>query len=269
MSDREGDLLQAANCEDPFLRERKREDGRTVVETPEPRSCEESCEEQHWPPVWLRLDSEFVSDPFLTAGKSGVTCCCKHKQCVAFRKKRWCRRLFAIRVRASDYREGESTHVSVMEGVVRATLASRSHRDFCFNVMYATSLEAECVFLVLLADGEPPLTLEEVELWNDHAATICGDKETCCVQVMRSSCCLLRAQGALQRLLYLYGTDYDDFEDSVGNWPEGDLLHELLMELDGESDRSYIETGPCADAGEDGGKKEGTVLFCYPTRVWE
>jgi hypothetical protein len=158
-----------------------------------------------------------------------------------------------------------------MKRVVEATLASRSHRDSFFDVVDATSLEAECVFLVLLAEGEPPLSVEDVTSWNDHAATVSGDKETCCVQVMRGICCLSGAQGALERLLYLYGTDYDDYEEGDGNWPEGGLLQELLMELDADSVRCYYETdrkGREVLGIDEDGDEEGTVTFSYPLGVW-
>lgn len=148
-------------------------------------------------------------------GKTCKICCCNHLGCGIFREERWCQRWYVIGVESQDH-VGRSLDVSAGQAVVRAALASRSYEDGYFVVVNSKGLNAQWKLIVLLAEGEPPLTVKEVRSWNDDSYR---------VNVTRGTCCLLRARVALSRLLHLYCHHAVDCFDDLSS---RSLLYELV-----------------------------------------
>lgn len=200
-----------------------------------------SWEEQESPhPLGVWAEVQLERGSLSTVGKtiqSACLCCCTHQECVEFREENWCQRLYCIRIGTDFYGEESSNEASV-ETVVRAALDSRSYEDFSFEVADDVGINPECIILVMLAEGEPPLTKEELKLWNEHAVVACGGQGTCDVEVVRIPSCLFRAHEALSRLLLLY---YNYFEWD-GGFLKGALLHELTARVRRTIRQEYGET---------------------------
>lgn len=169
-------------------------------------------------------------------------CCCSHQECVEFGHETWCKRLFCIKIGSDFYAEEESSssHMVSVETVIRATLATRSHRDFSFKITDDVGINPYRIILVLLAEGEPPLTREDLQSWKDHALKAFGHQGTCSVDMVRVTSCVFRAYSALCRVLNLYWY----LTNCRGNnaFVEGGLLYELLSKVRSTLHRVYGET---------------------------
>lgn len=182
-----------------------------------------SCKEQRLR-IWQDLESRDDLLATLGANTTERGCCCNHPECAAFRGESWCQRLFIIGV---DYEDqvGRSLDPSLGQTVVRLSLARRSYRDSYFQVVDNGGLNPQWMLVALLADGEPPLTVEEVESWND-------DDALCRVNVIRGTCCLYRAREALNGMLHLYGHHSMECTEESSS---ASLLYRLI--------RSYVDPG--------------------------
>lgn len=177
--------------------------------------------------LWLPLESR--DDFCQTVGKTVGSCCCDHEQCGSFRQKAWCRRLFAITI-GMDSPVDESSGRAAVETVatrVKSSLASRACEDCSFRMLSGKGVGADFVLLVLLADGEPPLFGEDLQVWNDCAATVSADHGSCYVKMSRCTCCLFRASFGLCQVARL-GFECSDV--GVYSLPEGALLEQLMLE---------------------------------------
>lgn len=156
--------------------------------------------------VWLAPQSR--DNVRSTVGKTGdrIRCCCNHTECADFSRKAWCQRLFVLRSVCDDV-VGCTTDTCTLEcggtpfkTIVSFSLARRSCEDFddfSFRFIYSGRSEVESVVVLLLAEGEPPITQDELDVWN--AQGILG-----AVKMMRATCCLFRAQESVYRLLEFY-----------------------------------------------------------------
>lgn len=177
--------------------------------------------------VWEEPESGDDLD-FSVGKTTGGTCCCTHQACGTFRKKRWCKRVFTIGVVTPDD-EGQSPEVSALMSAVSDMLATRSYEAFSFKVMCdMTGRRFDPIFVVLLAEGEPPLTIEEVESWEDRAVTTLGiEQGTCHVDMLRCTCCLFTAGDGLCTVLDAY---CDESGDERSGLSSRSLLHRLVAE---------------------------------------
>lgn len=163
---------------------------------------EASHVEQRLSPVWLPLESEDEHIP-RTGGKTrdGTCRCCTHPQCSTFRQKAWCERLFLIRlgccvVGCTSHMSTPNCPLTTLEMVVRSGLSTRSYRDFTFDMVDGEKPRVNRVIMVLLEEGAPPITSEELQSWNNGG--------TCAVRMMRGTCCRFRVKEALNRFLRFY-----------------------------------------------------------------
>lgn len=199
-----------------------------------------SCEGQQTR-LWEDIASEI--DLPSAVGQTGETasscCCCDHTECADFRKKAWCKRLFLIQLSNID-REGQALEVSGLKALVGATLFTRSYKDFSFPLVdLGQRNQVDAIVVVFLADGEPPITSEEVRSWNDRAPTVCAKQGICFVKVMRCPCCSLGAKEAMNRLFHLYlfhlclnQSDDDDKDSELElNRSVEDVLGELAESI--------------------------------------
>ena len=252
ISDRGGDTrdaLQAANGECLCSVEQKGQDWDVMRDISVLRSCGGQQQVRIWEDVELGLDCP------RTAGRTGDVCCCSHPECVFFRKKSWCTRLFLMRLVNED-RDGRSLDVSGLKTLVKATLSTRSYRDVFFQLVDdITGRKLESILVVFLAGGEPPLTVDDLNSWNDGAATMGVELGTCRVDMLKCSCCFPRASLAMSRVLHLVrnlsyreydesdgSDDGDDYWFYYGGFYYGDFLQKLAAEVG-------ATPTPCWDAG--------------------
>lgn len=198
---------------------------------------EHSC--QRWPLVGVWLPPESRADFISVVGKTTEGFPCNHRECGSFRQKNWCQRLYGIRV-GTDYPRGTSSDVFAVETAIRASLATRSYEDFSFHLRNDPGCGPESIIVLLLAEGEPPLTVQDLEVWSDCAATVSADEETCFLKMLRVSCCLFRAKEALMHLLHVYRNHAD--EGDGGLFEEG-LLYNVMAEVEDALSPSHRETG--------------------------
>lgn len=127
-----------------------------------------------------------------------------------------------------------------LKALVRATLFTRSYQDFSFRLidLGQRSRQLDSILVVFLADGEPPITSEEVRSWNDRALTVCGKQGTCFVKVMRCLCCSSGAKDAMNRLFHLYLNESDD--DDKDSYARS-LLRQLVVEAKAGRPRNWID----------------------------
>lgn len=168
-------------------------------------------------------------------GQSRSCCCCDHGLCVTFHPRVWCQRLFAIGVLSED-RAGQLRCRAALESAVRASLVGRSYETLSFHLEERVQSKPDWVFVVLVAEGEPPLTAKDVESWKDSAAMVCAEQASCYVSMMSGTCCVFRAHLALQELIHLY---VRSVEHPIHMFPGG-ILPRLVAEVKGCVD----ELGP-------------------------
>ena len=175
--------------------------------------------------VWQEVQSrDHVGSGLGETGHSG---CCNHQECETFREKAWCRRLFGLGLGCYDVGRPSNSCLpgrllSAAELVVRSSLANKSRKDFSFESKEYGEGNPCWTFLVLLAEGEPPITTEEVESWNDDAQKLCSRGGKCWMAVTRGTCCLFKAREALSSMSVLYGSRSVDYKS--------DLSPERLLE---------------------------------------
>ena len=169
-------------------------------------------------------------DPSGVGKTPKTTSSCNHQECDDFREESWCRRFFAIDLGGHDVM-GDSFDCCPVGTYIKASLGTRSYRDCLVVEKDPVWYDAEHVLVVFLAEGEPPLTKDEVKSWNDYAATVCPREDTCPLTLSTySCCCLFEAEKALSGLLRLCS--------SRSNQP---LLHELMGEVRSALSLAYGE----------------------------
>lgn len=158
----------------------------------------------------------------------------------------------------NEDRDGRSLDVSGLKTLVKATLSTRSYQDDFFRFIDdITGRKLESILVVFLAEGEPPLTVDDLNSWNDGAATMGVEQGTCRVDMLRCSSCFPRASLALSRVLHLRRNlsdgEYDEYDESdrsddgdywfyYGGFYYGDFLQKLAAEV-------AATPTPCWDAG--------------------
>ena len=196
--------------------------------------------------VWQEVQSsDHVGS---TVGKTGQrkTCCCDHSGCDAFRGESWCERLFVIMVYAQDAQRGQPRDVSAGETAAKASLSSRSYRDYRFEVEdIITGSMTQVRLVVLLAKGESPLTTEEVEYWNTDAS---------CVDVLRGTCCVPRSYEAVSGMLHLYCHHSGESLNGVDDLSSQNLVYDLMRSCAGTNlgEREIVREiigGDCPSCG--------------------
>ena len=119
--------------------------------------------------------------------------CCDHHDCGPLRKKRWCQRLVVLGILSVD-QVGQSPRVSALKSAITQSLVTRSCQNYAFDLVNGqrgTEVRMHSILIFLLAEGEPPITDEEVRSWNDSVASVAAKSQDsdCCVEVARSNCC--------------------------------------------------------------------------------
>lgn len=167
-------------------------------------------------------------------GEEASSCCCyDHQECDDFRKKQWCRRLVVLSILSVDH-IGQSPGASALKSAVKDSLTARSCLKYELDFLDAdsrtrgTELRVHSVLIFLLAEGELPVTTEQVQSWNDCVATVGAVKsEDCYVEVAPSTCCGSSVYACLCELGDMYDT-----------WGAHDLSGRFLEELF-EATRSF------------------------------
>jgi hypothetical protein len=185
----------------------------------------------------MRVESE-LDLVGCTAGDIVGSCCCDHQECGLFRQERWCKRLFAITIIHADF-EGRALDVSAVESEIRASLASRTYEDVSFsNTHGAHTRSWDKMFVVLLAEGEPPLTTEEVESWDDYARLSVGATPfVTYMDVLRFTCCATTARKGLSHVVDLY---YQNSYCGKNDLPNEGLFHRLGLKVRRLSAQSWV-----------------------------
>lgn len=164
--------------------------------------------------------------------RDGTCRCCDHQECSTFARKKWYQRLYTIRIGRDDDPEDNLFESSTVGTAIRDTLATRSYRDFLGVMTHGAGCPRESVLVVMLEEGELPLTGKDVSSWSNHAATASSVEEPCYVGMTeyRNLCCLFGAENALSKLLQL--------ESSRSDQP---LLDELMGEVKSALSLAYGE----------------------------
>ena len=196
----------------PFFPRGRKTQNDVMTETGMNHGVEAGCGVQRSLGVWLLSSESEDDDAASKVGETTASCCCSHPECEVFREESWCQRFCVIGVE-SKARVGQTLDVSTGEAVVRAILATRS--CWGFQVIKAKGPKFDWKLIVFLAEGEPPLTNEELQRWNDEAYH---------VSVTGGTCCHLRAKEALCRLLHFYC--HHAVENTRGR--RRTLLHRLI-----------------------------------------
>lgn len=215
-----------------------------------------------WLGAWIPPESGDDASA-LSVGKTARKCSCNHQECDHFREESWCRRFFTIRFGCKDVdRRRVETDVDLavttLREVVQSSLATRSYQDFAFQIIDLPGMESEWFLVVMLAEGQPPLTTKELMSWIHHAAaaTVSLDQGTCYVKMMRATCCLFEARKSLLRLLNLYRYHSREGRCMKKSLSETGVLGELIAKVEDALGQ------PCGDTDVAEGDQDDDKLVC-------
>lgn len=162
-----------------------------------------------------------------TVGKTADrTCCpCTHPECSTFKKKGLCERLFFIQVYYGIDFYGGPYDGRAGEAAVKATLSTRSYRACRFpEKSGGISMRKDVVtVVVLLAEGEPPLTNKDVMGWNTELTS---------VRMMRSGCCMRAHYHSVSQVVHHYFRDVkgvDQGSDGIASVSSQSMISDLVQ----------------------------------------